>query len=61
MKPKQKRPRHSKFTLFVGEVQIFESRMLKPDDPSLEPRERQGRPPNPYFQGDKGKNNSKKK
>ena len=61
MIPKKKRPRHRKETEFIGEVQTFTLRMRTAEDPPLGPRDFRGRPPNPYFQGDKGKKNPKKK
>ena len=37
-------PLHQVETEFHGEVQVFSGRALAPDDPSLEPRVRKGRP-----------------
>jgi hypothetical protein len=45
--PSQK-PQHQPETEFHGILQEFSGPALAPDDPSLEPRERKGRP------GDKG-------
>jgi hypothetical protein len=38
------RPHHQPETEFIGEVQEFSGEFLPPDDPSLEPRIRRGRP-----------------
>ncbi len=38
------RPMHQPETLFIGELQEFKGTFLSPDDPSLEPRVRRGRP-----------------
>jgi len=40
-------PRHQPETEFSGEIQVFSGPALSPDDPTLEPRERKGRPTNP--------------
>ena len=37
-------PLHQSETEFHGELQEFSGQALAPDDPSLEPRERKGRP-----------------
>ena len=44
-------PLHQPETEFIGELQEFEGPALDPNDPSLEPRVRRGRP------GDKDKQN----
>jgi hypothetical protein len=44
MTPNTTNSRHQPETEFTGEVQIFSGSALSPDDPSLEPRERKGRP-----------------
>ena len=44
MTPNTPRPLHQPETEFVGELQEFTGTFLPPDDPSLEPRERKGRP-----------------
>lgn len=38
------RPMHQPDTEFTGDLQVFTGFALSPDDPSLEPRERKGRP-----------------
>ena len=38
------RPMHQPETEFIGELQEFSGTFIPPDDPSLEPRERKGRP-----------------
>lgn len=53
--PRKKRPHHQPDTLFIGELQEFTVIALSPDDPSLEPRERRGRP------GDKRPNSKRPK
>jgi hypothetical protein len=37
-------PRHQPETRFNGEIQVFEGPALSPNDPSIEPRIRKGRP-----------------
>ena len=44
-------PMHQPETEFHGEIQVFTCPALSPDDPSLEPRVRRGRP------GEKDKQN----
>jgi hypothetical protein len=44
MNRKSDRPHHQPETLFTGELQEFSGTLLAPDDPSLEPRVRRGRP-----------------
>jgi hypothetical protein len=44
MDANSKRPMHQPETEFIGELQLFEGEALPPDDPSLEPRIRRGRP-----------------
>jgi len=44
MNPKATNPLHRPETEFDGEVQIFSGPALAPDDPSVEPRLRRGRP-----------------
>jgi hypothetical protein len=44
MTPHSANPRHQPETEFTGEVQVFSGPALSPDDPSLEPRQRKGRP-----------------
>jgi hypothetical protein len=44
MNPESQRTMHQPETEFIGELQVFSGRVLSPDDPSLEPRERKGRP-----------------
>jgi hypothetical protein len=44
MTPKTTHPLHQPETEFQGELQVFSGPALSPDDPSLEPRVRQGRP-----------------
>ena len=39
-----KRPPHQPDTEFTGDLQVFSGQALSPDDPSLEPRVRKGRP-----------------
>jgi hypothetical protein len=46
MTPSSANPRHQSETEFSGELQVFSGPALSPDDPSLEPRERKGRPTN---------------
>ena len=38
------RPMHQPETEFIGDLQEFVGTVVSPDDPSLEPRERKGRP-----------------
>jgi hypothetical protein len=42
--PNTNNPLHQPETEFRGEVQVFSGPALAPDDPSLEPRVRKGRP-----------------
>ena len=44
MDANSKRPMHQPETEFIGELRLFEGEALSPDDPSLEPRIRRGRP-----------------
>ncbi len=44
MNPNTANPLHQPETEFHGELQEFSGPALAPDDPSLEPRVRQGRP-----------------
>ena len=44
MNPNATNPLHQPETEFQGELQEFSGPALAPDDPSLEPRVRQGRP-----------------
>ena len=44
MDANSKRPMHQAETEFIGELQEFTGTVVAPDDPSLEPRERKGRP-----------------
>lgn len=44
MSTKPINPRHQPETEFQGELQAFSGPALAPDDPSLEPRVRKGRP-----------------
>ncbi len=44
MTPGSPNPRHQPETEFTGELQVFSGPALSPDDPTLEPRERKGRP-----------------
>jgi len=44
MNPKPTNPQHQAETEFTGELQEFSGPALSPDDPSLEPRVRAGRP-----------------
>jgi len=44
MTPISINPLHQRETEFTGETQVFSGPALLPDDPSLEPRERKGRP-----------------
>jgi hypothetical protein len=44
MTPPSTNPRHQPETEFIGDIQVFSGPALSPDDPSLEPRERKGRP-----------------
>ena len=44
MTPGSANPHHQPETKFTGELQVFSGPALSPDDPSLEPRERNGRP-----------------
>lgn len=44
MDANSKRPMHQPETEFVGELQEFTMTVVPPDDPSLEPRVRKGRP-----------------
>lgn len=44
MNPNSPRPLHQPETEFIGELQAFSGNFLPPDDPSLEPRIRRGRP-----------------
>jgi hypothetical protein len=44
MNPISPRPPHQTETEFIGERQEFFGECLPPDDPSLEPRVRRGRP-----------------
>ncbi len=44
MKPNATNPRHQPETEFHGEIQELSGPALAPDDPSLEPRLRKGRP-----------------
>lgn len=47
MKPNSTNPLHQPETEFSGEIQVFAGPALAPDDPSLEPRVRKGRPADP--------------
>ena len=40
----EKKPLPQPETFFDGEIQVFSGPLLSPDDPSLEPRVRRGRP-----------------
>jgi hypothetical protein len=44
MNPNAANPLHQPETEFDGELQVFSGPALTPDDPSLEPRVRKGRP-----------------
>jgi len=44
MNPNPISPLHQPETEFLGELQVFSGPALAPDDPSLEPRVRTGRP-----------------
>ena len=44
MEPNTPNPMHQPETEFIGERYFFSGPALSPDDPSLEPRERKGRP-----------------
>jgi hypothetical protein len=44
MQPKASNALHQPETEFHGELQVFSGPALSPDDPSLEPRVRKGRP-----------------
>jgi hypothetical protein len=44
MNPQTSNPLHLAETEFQGELQVFSGPALEPDDPSLETRERTGRP-----------------
>jgi hypothetical protein len=44
MTPSSTNPHHQAETEFTGELQVFSGPALSPDDPSLEPRQRKGRP-----------------
>jgi hypothetical protein len=44
MNPNATNPLHQPETEFHGELQVFSGPALAPDDPSLEPRVRKGRP-----------------
>jgi hypothetical protein len=44
MNPNPINPLHQPETEFQGELQVFSGPALAPDDPSLEPRVRKGRP-----------------
>jgi hypothetical protein len=44
MREKLKRPRRQPETEFIGERQLFSGPALAPDDSTLEPRVRKGRP-----------------
>ena len=44
MNADSERPMHQPETEFIGELQVFIMPVVSPDDPSLEPRERKGRP-----------------
>ena len=44
MDANSKRPMHQPETEFIGELQEFTGTVVPPDDPSLEPRIRRGRP-----------------
>lgn len=46
MNPATTNPLHQPETEFHGEVLVFSAPALAPDDPSLEPRVRKGRPAN---------------
>ena len=46
MNPNVTNPRHQPETEFHGELHEFSGAALAPDDPSIEPRERKGRPMN---------------
>jgi hypothetical protein len=62
MRPKSKHPRHQRETIFVGELQVFTALAVSPDDPSLEPRVRNGRPTDKQRRSHgKGKNGDKGK
>ncbi|GEM_PF-7091412 len=51
-------PLHQPETEFHGELQEFSGPALAPDDPSLEPRVRQGRPADPKKASATDKNDS---
>ena len=44
MTPSSANPRHQSETEFSGELQVFSGPALSPDDPTLKPRERKGKP-----------------
>jgi hypothetical protein len=44
MNPSTTNPLHQPETEFHGELQVFSGPALAPDDPTLEPRVRKGRP-----------------
>ena len=44
MNPTATNPLHQPETEFQGDLQVFSGPALAPDDPSLEPRVRKGRP-----------------
>jgi hypothetical protein len=44
MTPNSANPLHQPETEFNGDLQVFSGPALAPDDPSLEPRVRKGRP-----------------
>ena len=44
MNPNTTNPLHQPETEFQGELQVFSGPALAPDDPTLEPRVRKGRP-----------------
>jgi hypothetical protein len=46
-------------TEFTGDLQVFSGFALSPDDPSLEPRERKGRPADRQFRMDDGRRPNK--
>lgn len=48
MNTDSKQPPFQSETEYTGEVQVFSEPALAPDDPSLEPRDRTGRPANRY-------------
>ena len=53
MNPDTPRPGHRPETKFTGDYQAFVGEFIDPNDPSLEPRERKGRPADRKDDGDK--------